>query len=70
MKYLSKLKDCFKCPLSICYLGIELIFLILTYANLMSFKDFFLTFSGYIFFNLVWTWIGLRAEKINGIKLF
>lgn len=70
MKYLSKLKDCFKCPLSIFYLGLELMFLILTYANLISVKDFCLTFCGYIFFNLVWTWIGIRAERTNGIKLF
>ena len=70
MKYLQKLKDCFKCPLSICYLGIELIFLILTYTNNMSLKDFCITFYGYIFFNVLWSWISLRAEKVNGYKLF
>ena len=70
MKYFQKLKDCFKCPISICFLGIELIFLILTYANNMSLKDFCITFSGYILFNLLWSWIALRAEKVNGYKLF
>ena len=70
MKFLSKLKDSLKCPLSICYFGIELIFAMLTYANLMSFKDFCITVCGYIFFNVIWTWIGLRAEKVNRIKLF
>lgn len=70
MRYLQKLKNCFKCPLSICFLGIEIMFLIFTYANLMAMKDFCITICGYLFFNLVWSWIGLRAEKINGIKLF
>ena len=70
MKYLSKLKDCFKCPLSICFFGIELMFLTLMYNGLMSIKDFCITMCGYLFFNVVWSWIGLRAEKVNGIKLF
>lgn len=70
MKYLSKLKDCFKCPLSICFLGIEIMFLIFTYAGMITIKDFCITLCGYLLFNLIWTVLVVRIEQVNNIKLF
>lgn len=69
-KYFSKLPKCFKCPLSIFFLGLEIMFLIFTYANIISVKDFCITACGYLFFNFVWTWLVIRIEDVNGVALF
>ena len=70
MKYFDKLKSCFKCPLSIFFLGIEIMFLIFAYANIITVKDFCITLCGYLLFNLIWTVLVIRIEQVNDVKLF